>query len=101
MGNLVSPRARRCQGHPMDDHDRLPPVLRMWVAHAALPWSASSVRRLWVRALAETGCPQAALARLDRAEAATLARDAPRVWGAAHPAALRPSGPWQSADRAA
>jgi hypothetical protein len=85
----------------MDDHDRLPPVLRLWVAHAALPWSASSVRRLWTRALAETGCPKAALDRLDRAEAATLSRDAARVWGRAHPAALRPAAPWQSAGRAA
>lgn len=101
MGNLVSPRVRPVVGRPMDDHDRLPPALRLWVAHAALPWSASSVRRLWTRALAETGCPQAALARLDRAEAATLAREAPRVWGAAHPAALRRSGPLQSAGRAA
>lgn len=101
MSNLVSPRARSRAGHPMDDHDRLPPALRLWVAHAALPWSAISVRRIFARALAETGCQTAALARLDRSEAATLARDAPLVWGAAHPAALRPAEPWQSADRAA
>jgi hypothetical protein len=101
MGNLVSPRAHSRPCRPMDEHDHLPPVLRLWVAHAALPWSAASVRRIFARALAETGCAQAALARLDRAEAATLARDAPLVWGAAHPAARRPSGLSQSAGRAA
>jgi peroxiredoxin len=53
---------------PVDDHHR-------WLAQAALPWSATSALRLWRRTLAETGDPMQALARLDLAERATLARD--------------------------
>ena len=60
---------------PMRAYDALPRELRDWVAHAARPWSAQSCLRLWRRALAEEGCPERAKARLDRAEAAMLARD--------------------------
>ena len=43
--------------------------------------------RLAKRALRETGCPRAALARLAAAEARMLAREARAVWGAGHPLA--------------
>jgi len=59
----------------MSDFDRLPAPLRSWLRHAVLPWSARSARRIWSRALAETGSEAAALARLDLAEARTLSRD--------------------------
>ena len=60
----------------MAEFDRLPPAARRWLAQAVLPWSARSVRRLWGRALRDAGGDEAAvLARLDRAEAARLARD--------------------------
>lgn len=60
----------------MAEFDRLPPTARRWLAQAALPWSARSVRRLWGRALRDAdGDEAAALARLDRAEAARLTRD--------------------------
>ena len=58
----------------MTGYDALPPVLRQWVQQAALPWSARSVRRVWEKGLRDGG-PEAALLRLDRAEAAMLARD--------------------------
>lgn len=83
--NLTSPHARWRRADPMAAHDRLPAPLRAWAAQAALPWSAPSLRRLWDRALAETGCPQAALARLAAAERAALAREARQVWGGAYP----------------
>ena len=83
--NLRSPRARWRKTDPMAAYDRLPRDLRLWLAGAALPWSAVSVLRLWQRALRETGCPEAARARLTRAEAQTLAREAANVWGAAYP----------------
>ncbi|SIS70935.1 DUF6525 family protein [Phaeovulum vinaykumarii] len=67
-------RARRRE-NPMAAHDRLPAPARAWVAQAVLPWSAASVARIWARALAETGCEEAALARLAAAEARTLARE--------------------------
>lgn len=85
--NLRSPRARLRAANPMRDHDALPPPLRQWATAAALPWSARSLRRAFARALAVTGCPKAALVRLSRAEAATLSRDAARVWGPGHPSA--------------
>lgn len=73
----------------MRDYDRLPPALRRWLAEAALPWSAPSVRRAWTRALAACdGCEKQALARLSRAEARLLARDAPKVWGTLVPPGL-------------
>jgi hypothetical protein len=51
--------------------DRLPPPLRQWLAQAVLPWSPDSALRVWDRA----GDVQTALARLERAQAATLRRD--------------------------
>ncbi|WP_313796912.1 DUF6525 family protein [Falsirhodobacter algicola] len=60
----------------MDQFDRLPPEARRWIAAAALPWSAQSVRRLWDRLHRETGGDLATiLARLDAAERRMLMRD--------------------------
>lgn len=84
--NLSTTLPRSTSTAPMAAHDRLPAELRAWVAGAALPWSAASVLRLWRRALAETGCPAHARARLERAEAKALAREARRVWGRGYPA---------------
>lgn len=78
--NLVASRVRLRASNPMRDHDRLPPELRQWAIHAALPWSARSLVRVWNKALRETGSTAAALARLSAVEAQTLARDAERVW---------------------
>lgn len=73
--NLVTRLRRRGRANPMAAHDRLPPRARVWVTQAALPWSAASVSRIWARALRETGSEEAAIARLDLAEARMLARD--------------------------
>lgn len=86
MSNLVTSLRRRARATPpMAAHDRLPPEVRLWVAQAALPWSAASVARLWQKALREAESPESALARLTRAEARMLARDAARVWGEGYP----------------
>lgn len=85
--NLSSSRVRWRNVNPMAAHDRLPPDLRAWAAHAALPWSATSLLCIWQRALRETGCPKAALTRLAQAEAKTLAKDAVLVWGPTYPLA--------------
>ncbi|HEY0212876.1 MAG TPA: DUF6525 family protein, partial [Paenirhodobacter sp.] len=51
-----------------------------------LPWSAASALRLWTRSIgACCGDPVAARACLDRIEARMLTRDAPQIWGVAHP----------------
>jgi hypothetical protein len=83
--NLTSSRAHWRKTNPMTAHDRLPADLRAWAAGAALPWSAASLLRIWQHALHDPGCPKQALARLARAEAKTLARDAAVVWGPAYP----------------
>lgn len=78
--NLVASRVRLRAVNPMREHDRLPAEVRQWAIHAALPWSARSLVRVWSRALRETGSKSAALARLSAVEAQALARDAERVW---------------------
>ncbi|WP_267960358.1 DUF6525 family protein [Rhodovulum sulfidophilum] len=75
-GNASSRLRRRRRNCPMAAHDRLPAPARAWVARAVLPWSATSVARIWTRAMAETGSEAAALDRLAAAERATLAREA-------------------------
>lgn len=85
-GNLASSLARRGRGRPMDRYDRLPAELRRWLAGAALPWSAASALRLWRRLHRETGGDTVRmLHRLELAERRMLARDGPRIWGAAYP----------------
>ncbi|WFE73512.1 DUF6525 family protein [Roseinatronobacter sp. S2] len=82
--NLKSSLRRRSS--PMAEFDRLPPELRHWLAHAALPWSARSALRLWHRAARQYGPDrQAILAHLARAEARSLARDIPAIWGNGYP----------------
>jgi hypothetical protein len=71
----------------MAEHDRLPPELRRFVIHADLPWSARSVLAVWRKARRAGHDPAQALALLDRAARATLAREASEVWGPDHPAA--------------
>lgn len=55
--------------------DALPGPLRQWLAEAALPWSPTSVRRIWVKSRAEGLTLDETVQRLNRAEAQTLARD--------------------------
>lgn len=74
-GRNIATTLPRRRGGGMAQFDRLPAPLRAWLHNAALPWSAASARRLWQRALSETRDPQAALARLEAAQARQLARD--------------------------
>lgn len=69
-------RRRKRTEDPMRAFDALPPPLRRWLADAALPWSPASCRRIWSRARSQGETVEAALARLDRAQAQCLARDA-------------------------
>ncbi len=85
MRNTGTPRARWQKGNPMRDHDHLPPDLRRFLIHAALPWSAGSALRLWQDELRRGGTVDSALRRLDGAACATLARDTAQVWGKDHP----------------
>ncbi|MEM7721504.1 MAG: DUF6525 family protein [Pseudomonadota bacterium] len=68
-------RKRRRSEDAMRDFDRLPPILRSWLAGAALPWRPRSVQRAYNRALAATGDPHEALAELERLQSSRLAKD--------------------------
>ncbi len=92
MKRNLATRLPRRAASPMSAYDRLPGALRRWLAQAALPWSAASALRLWQRALRDSGCESAALARLEAAQSRLIAQDAARIWGPAYPA-LRPDAP--------
>ncbi len=68
-------RRKRRAVDPMSAYDRLPAPLRRWLAQAALPWSPTSVQRIWAKSRAKGLCEQEALISLARAEARMLARD--------------------------
>lgn len=75
------PRSGR-RANPMAAYDCLPPDLRLWLAQAALPWSARSALRIWRRALRSCGGDaEAARQELSRIERANLRKDAARIWG--------------------
>jgi hypothetical protein len=59
----------------MASFDGLPAPVRRWVSQAALPWSATSVRRIWSKSRAKGLSDAESLALLSKAEAKTLARD--------------------------
>lgn len=67
--------AKKRNVDPMAAYDALPPELRAWLQEAKLPWSAQSCKKIWTSARAKGASPQEALDRLNRVEAATLARD--------------------------
>lgn len=91
--NLRSTLRRGRGRDPMRAFDAAPPELRRWLAAAALPWSPESAQRVYARALRRArGDVSAALAALAAREAALLAADARRIWGAAHPAAQAARG---------
>lgn len=79
-GNLgkTKLKKRRRREDPMKEFDMLPPLLRSWLANAALPWRPRSVRRAYVRALSRTGNAQGALQELDRLQAKQLAKEESR-----------------------
>ena len=58
----------------MRAHDSLHAPLRLWLKGAALPWSATSARRIWEREMRRGGVERA-LQRLAEVEAATLERE--------------------------
>ena len=80
-------RRRGCARNPMREFDRLPPVLRRWMADAALPWRAKTVLAAYHKAMAKTGNPKDAISVLDEIQSRLVAKDARKIWGLDHPAA--------------
>ena len=81
----TSLKRRRRAEDKMQDYDRLPAELRIWLSSAALPWRPRSVKRTYERALAKTHCRAKALDELERIQSRLIARDARAIWGANHP----------------
>lgn len=84
----TSLRLKRRREDPMREFDRLPSVLRAWLASAALPWRPRSVQRAFDKAVARTRDEAIALRELDRLQERLIAKDASRVWGSAYPRPL-------------
>ena len=76
-GNLgdTSLRRKRRPVDPMKAYDALPAPLRQWLSEAALPWSPTSVRRIWVKSLDAGKTPDEAIRVLTELEHRNLARD--------------------------
>ncbi|MEM8592190.1 MAG: DUF6525 family protein [Pseudomonadota bacterium] len=85
----TSLKRRRHRADPMGEYDRLPKELRAWLATAILPWSATSARQAFTKALGRTRDPALALQELDALQAKLISRDASAVWGGDYPDAGR------------
>jgi hypothetical protein len=59
----------------MQAFDALPAPVRFWLSQAALPWSPASCRKILRKARTRGEGLDDVLARLDRAQQNTLARD--------------------------
>tara|TARA_B100001063_G_scaffold62204_1_gene56283 strand:- start:475 stop:756 length:282 start_codon:yes stop_codon:yes gene_type:complete len=62
-------------GDRMEEFDRLPPYLRRWLRDAHLPWSPTSVKRVYFKALKSTGDYSTALAELDVMQSDQLTKE--------------------------
>ncbi|MCA0873077.1 DUF6525 family protein [Seohaeicola saemankumensis] len=71
----TSLKLRRRNEDPMQTYDALPAPIRRWLSQAALPWSPASCRKILRRGRARGEGLDQILARLERAQQATLARD--------------------------
>tara|TARA_R110000787_G_scaffold22862_1_gene66004 strand:- start:1178 stop:1480 length:303 start_codon:yes stop_codon:yes gene_type:complete len=71
----TSLRTRRRNEDPMQAYDALPAPVRSWLSQAALPWSPASCRKILRQARLRGEGLEDVLARLDRAQRNTLARD--------------------------
>ena len=89
----TSLRRRKRAGNSMQDFDRLPSQLRIWLASAILPWRPRSVQRTYAKAFARTRSADHALRELDRIEKNLIARDVRKVWGNDHPDARLDGAP--------
>ena len=67
-------RRKKSVQDPMRAYDSLPRPLRLWLANAVMPWSPKSCEKIWQRAKSRGEATPAILAKLDRAETATLAK---------------------------
>ena len=77
ISNLGATTLKRRQRsvEPMQAYDALPQPLRQWLAGAVLPWSATSFKRIWTKALRDGQDLEQVVSTLARVEQKTLAQD--------------------------
>jgi len=68
-------KKKRTKGDPMHEFDRLPPLLRRWVRDAVMPWSPTSVRRVYLKALKNNGNCNSALEELNKIQGKRLSKE--------------------------
>ena len=73
----ISLKKKVSNGDRMEEFDRLPPYLRRWLRDADLPWSPSSVKRAYFKALRSTGDFSSAISELDIMQSRRLSKERP------------------------
>ena len=74
LGNTYFTK-KTLKGDRMEEFDRLPPYLRRWLREAHLPWSPTSVKRVYFKALKTNGDYSTALAKLDLMQSDQLTKE--------------------------
>lgn len=68
-------KKKTAKGDRMKEFDRLPPHLRCWLRNADLPWSPTSVKRAYLKALRNSGNCKIAIAELDKMQSKQLSKE--------------------------
>ena len=74
LGNTYFTK-KTLKGDRMEEFDHLPPYLRRWLREAHLPWSPTSVKRVYFKALKNNGDYSTALAKLDLMQSDQLTKE--------------------------
>ena len=68
-------KKKTAKGDRMKEFDRLPPYLRRWLRNADLPWSPTSVKRAYLKALRNSGNCNIAISELDKMQSKQLSKE--------------------------
>ena len=68
-------KKKTAKGDRMKEFDRLHPYLRRWLRNADLPWSPTSVKRAYLKALRNLGNCNIAIAELDKMQSKQLSKE--------------------------
>jgi len=68
-------KKKTAKGDRMKEFDRLPAYLRRWLRNADLPWSPTSVKRAYLKALRNSGNCNIAIAELDKMQSKKLSKE--------------------------
>ena len=67
-------KTRRRQSNALREFDCLPRQLREWLRNAVFPWAPSSAKRVYKRAITDTGDINFAIAELERLQEHQLSK---------------------------